>query len=295
MGDASRDCTGKSNASVTPASRWTPDIVLDRLARGVYIAAKADAGRVGPAGYTNSMPEALREFSDKVKSFEEALAEFMEEVEDQTRREFRSVDIAEAFEAIGWPNRFFADEPLLRDALWLKARSEAFGVPIETILRRRRKRADGMLELRKALEPDIVRQYVDDAKDIADPIWQRANASMSRPLTVHDLDRAKARKRARLRRAKRKTPRTIELTPEDLKQALDERNQRIRDGARKRFHAEGKKAKVVERITRVFRKDVMPGKHFWPRKLAVDVVRAAERLAEMLNQLEKSSPLRRQR
>lgn len=268
-------------------SEWTPDLVVDRLVRGLHIAIRSESGRVGPAGCANSMPEYVREFSDKVRSFKEALEEFLAEVELIGSRRFPADEIAKANEALRWPVRYFPgnEHPnsLLRDALWIRMVSGATKETIEGLLRRRCEKANAMLEYRRRYEPDTVRIYEDDAQDIAARLAAWATEAMAKPLEEAMIARLKAEKKAQLRRAKRRVRGAVDLTPEDIREALGRRNGRIKQAARIRFAREIRAAKAIERITRHRRQDVIEGKIFSPRMFYEYQYRASVRLADALS------------
>ena len=95
---------------------------------------------------------------------------------------------ADADEALTWPGRYLANEPLLRDALWIRALADAANIKIDRLLHRRRVKADAMLNRRKEDMPDIVRIYEDDARDVATKVVAWANAAMAKPLSEADID-----------------------------------------------------------------------------------------------------------
>jgi hypothetical protein len=204
---------------------WTHDHVLKRISRGLK-AVVLSTRRLGPTIYGSPWPATFRELPPlaELEQWLELRREFEAAMHARNERP-SAAEIALADEALAWPARYLADQPLQRDAVWLTARTIAFNLKLEKLLRERRIAADLMVEARKEFAPDIVRIYEDDAQDAAAKVAAWANAAF-----------AKVSSRSKVIR--------------------------IKQGARIRFKREIRKVKAIERITHVKRGDVMPGKLF---------------------------------
>jgi len=204
---------------------WTHDHVLERISRGLK-ALVLSTGRHGPKTSGSPWPATFRELPPlaELEQWLELRREFEAAMHARNERP-SAAEIALAEEALAWPARYLADEPLQRDAIWLTVRTIAFNLKLEKLLRERRIAADLMVEARKEFAPDIVRIYEDDAQDAAAKVAAWANAAF-----------AKVSSRSKVIR--------------------------IKQGARIRFKREIRKVKAIERITHVKRGDVMPGKLF---------------------------------
>ena len=146
-------------------AEWTHDHVLERIGGGLK-AVVLSSGRLGPKTYGSSWPATFRELPPlaELEQWLELRRDF--EAAMHARNERPSAEeIALADEALAWPARYLADAPLQRDAVWLTARTIAFNLKLEKLLRERRIAADLMVEARKAFAPDIVRIYEDDAQE----------------------------------------------------------------------------------------------------------------------------------
>lgn len=205
---------------------WTHDHVLERISRGLK-ALVLSTGRHGPKTSGSPWPATFRELPPlaELEQWLELRREFEAAMHARNERP-SAAEIALAEEALAWPARYLADEPLQRDAIWLTVRTIAFNLKLEKLLRERRIAADLMVEARKAFAPDIVRIYEDDAQEAAAKVAAWANAAL----------------------AKVSSSRSKII--------------RIKQGARIRFKREIRAAKAIERITHVRRCDVMPGKLF---------------------------------
>ena len=227
----------------------SPDEILERIGEALRIVS-ASTRRLGPRAPVNSLPEILHEFEDFVgRDLEPGVRidEWMDEIETRAARMSSAREIRLAEEALTWPARFLAC-PLQRDALWLVALSHGLKANVENILRRRRRKADKMVEHRKQQgQPDLIRIYEDDAADAAAKITSWANAALAQTRP------GEGRKRARIRQA-----------------------------ARIRFRREVKDGAIVELHVYVRRCDVMPGKVFSRSRVDHHAYRALERIAEGL-------------
>lgn len=126
---------------------WTPAHVATRMIEAMDIATKT-AGRIGPSTSSGFWPSVFYDFADYVGREDGGsyLKDRRAAIERQADREFSSLQIARADEALNWASRYLADAPVLADALQLWALCKA-----------RRRSADKMLR-RRAIAADKLRQ-----------------------------------------------------------------------------------------------------------------------------------------
>jgi hypothetical protein len=109
----------------------------------------ATTGRIAPSSYGGSWPTALREFSDLIdeQSMNAAREAFAENLRRPTAEEISMSD-----EALAWPLKYAAHEPMACDAVLLWAMCKAGGFSIARMLRERTLKAKTMAERMAAAE-----------------------------------------------------------------------------------------------------------------------------------------------
>ncbi len=252
-------------------TRWTPDLVAERLEYALRVTLLSER-RVGPAGFLSSMPQVLRETRDEFvaggAAFSKAVKDRLDEIEQAGARRFSADQMTEAERVTAWPRAHLVDE-FDRDAVWLVLMGRVTLLNVERVLKRRRERADAMIERRDpdAVQPDTIRIYEDDAADAAAKITVWANAAMAEPVRQDLVDKARARKRAAITKATGRRPKRLpELTPDELAAVKTERDERIKRAAKTRMARAAREGMFVERIpaprSPVKRSEVMPGRNF---------------------------------
>lgn len=134
--------------SAEPPLTWTPEHVAARMVAG-FETLLALGVRVGPRQHANGWPLMLQEFSDLVD--EDAMAH-AREVFARSRRRPSADDISMMDEALAWPIRFSADQPMSSDAVLVWSFCKAADVSIAGTLRARVARAKAIAAVQEAEE-----------------------------------------------------------------------------------------------------------------------------------------------
>jgi hypothetical protein len=118
------------------------------------------AGRVGPKEYGTAWPVALKEFSDlvedEIKSARDAYAAGI--------RRPTAEEISMSDEALAWPLKYAAHEPMACDAVLLWAMCKAGGFSIARIVKERTVKAKAMAERMAAAEWERTGKPIEQAR-----------------------------------------------------------------------------------------------------------------------------------
>jgi len=127
---------------------WTSEHVAHRLIHAFDVL-MATSGRIAPSSYGRGWPTALREFSDLIdeQSMNAAREAYAENLRRPTAEEISMSD-----EALAWPLKYAAHEPMACDAVLLWAMCKAGGFSIARLLRERSAKAKAMAERMAAAE-----------------------------------------------------------------------------------------------------------------------------------------------
>jgi len=118
---------------------WTPEHVAHRLIHAFEVLL-AVGGGVGPRSCGATWPVAIREFADLLEDDRDAARDsFVAALNRPTASEIDQSD-----EALAWPLRYMADEPMAADAVLLWSFCKAGGFSITAALRARTERAKRM-------------------------------------------------------------------------------------------------------------------------------------------------------
>lgn len=102
---------------------WTHEIVGRRLVDALRTLRRLPA-RTGPAGYGSTMPEILRDWADKLAQLENP---DNSRIGVRVTRSVTSAELARMEEALSWPLRYLADDPLAGRLVWAWAAQRARG------------------------------------------------------------------------------------------------------------------------------------------------------------------------
>lgn len=136
---------------------WTPEHVAHRLIHAFDVL-MATTGRIAPSSYGGGWPTALREFSDLIdeQSMNAAREAYAENLRRPTAEEISMSD-----EALAWPLKYAAHEPMACDAVLLWSLCKAGSFSIAALLRERTVKAKAMAMRMAAAEWEKMR-----------PIWE---------------------------------------------------------------------------------------------------------------------------
>jgi len=123
-------------------SYWTPEHVAHRLIQAFDVLL-AMSSRVGPRAYANAWPAALKEFSDLLD--EDAIKSARDAYAAGFRRP-TAEEISMSDEALAWPLKYAAHEPMACDAVLLWSMCKAGGFSIAALLRERTVKAKAIAE-----------------------------------------------------------------------------------------------------------------------------------------------------
>lgn len=202
--------SGAREVKVHVPERWTPEYAGFRMVEAFKHLRRAFVGRIGPKGAQGYWPEILHDAED----LRGHAADYRKQVEAQLARDRSqpsATDLARMDEALAWPMRFLASDPILADAVTVWAFTAAWEIDQGQFLKARKARAlEIAADLARAENAEIERkrrEAVQEAKE-----WAMGQFRKRKVLQRSAVDREaatesiRAQARIRAERALKKLP-----------------------------------------------------------------------------------------